>query len=72
MTYPNKAFSLDVATPEELPQVLHRAAEAYRVSALELRATWNDATAGRIWDFAARELEKAAMRVETEWRKENA
>jgi hypothetical protein len=53
-------LDLDVATPEELPQVLRRAAEQFAQSESELQSAWTDPNAGRVWREFSKILERAA------------
>jgi hypothetical protein len=41
-----------------------RAAEEYAESSSELQSAWQDKNAGKIWERIARELERAAVRIE--------
>jgi hypothetical protein len=53
-------FNLDVATPEEVPQILRNVADSYRQSNSDLGAAWQDDSAGVIWSKLATILEQAA------------
>lgn len=55
-------------SPEELIANLRKAAQAFYESHGELSGAWQDKQAGAIWSFAARELERAADRIEKKWR----
>lgn len=57
-------LNLDVATPEELPQVLRRAADVFRESHEELAANWQDPDAGAVWTALAQILDLAADSAE--------
>lgn len=57
-------IDLDVATPNEVSQVLRNAAQAYIESHSELQSAWSDPTAGRIWPKIAGALERAAKSVD--------
>lgn len=53
-------FNLDVSSPDQLSDVLRRAADAYLESAADLQADWQDGNAGRVWIELARVLNRAA------------
>jgi phage terminase small subunit len=53
-------LDLDVATPEQVAEVLRDAASKFHESAVELSAAWQDKTAGAIWRQIAKILEQAA------------
>jgi hypothetical protein len=53
-------LDLNVATPEEFPQVLRAAAEQFRVAHADLQAAWGDKQAGAIWAKFATLLERTA------------
>ena len=53
-------YELDVATPEEVPDILETVADRYRESASELSSVWQDGNAGKIWDDFANILDRAA------------
>lgn len=53
-----------VAAPWQVPQVLRRAAEKMREDGAELDGSWQDARAGGGWRVIARELDRAADRIE--------
>jgi hypothetical protein len=53
-------YNLDVATPDEVPAILHAVAGHYRASASELASAWQDASAGSVWDDFAIILDRAA------------
>lgn len=57
-------ISLDVATPEEVPDVLRRAADHYRESQGELSSAWQDENAGKVWADFATILDRAAQSCE--------
>jgi hypothetical protein len=59
-----EALNLDVGSPAKVAAVLRAAAEAYDHSATELGCSWQDKHAGRVWARIARELDRAALRVE--------
>lgn len=52
--------NLDVDAPEQVPALLHRAAQLYYDSEGELQSAWQDAKAGRVWREFAKILERAA------------
>lgn len=56
-------LNLDVGAPTQVAVVLRAAANKYRADASDLRSTWQDATAGRIWD-AATVLDAAAVKAD--------
>ena len=58
------SLDLNVASPEELPQVLRRAADAFRESHESLKANWQDPNAGLVWAAFARILDRAATSAE--------
>lgn len=58
------SLDLDVASPEELPQVLRRAADVFRESHEQLKVTWQDPTAGLVWAKFAQILDRAAVSAE--------
>jgi hypothetical protein len=51
---------LDVSAPDQVPNVLRQAAQAYRESSGELASAWQDTGAGAVWNDLARVLERAA------------
>jgi len=58
---------LDVATPEEVAQVLEqmacvfdRAADKYGESHIELQGAWGDPNAGLVWDHLAKRMNGTA------------
>lgn len=57
-------MDLDVATPEEVPGVLRRAAEVFSQSENDLQAAWTDENAGRVWREFAKIMERAAKSCE--------
>ena len=59
-----KRLSLDVESPDQVAAVLRAAAQAYYESRGELQAAWQDQQAGRDWSIIARELERAADRID--------
>lgn len=59
-----KSLDLDVASPEELPQVLRRAADAFRESHEQLKVNWQDPKAGLVWVAFAQILDRAAVSAE--------
>lgn len=58
------SLDLNVASPEELPQVLRRAADVFRESHEQLKLTWQDPTAGLVWVKFAQILNRAAASAE--------
>lgn len=58
------SLNLDIASPEELPQVLRRAADVFRESHEQLKLNWQDPTAGLVWAKFARILDRAAVSAE--------
>ncbi len=59
-----QAFDLDVASPDQVPAVLERAADAYRESAGELASAWQDPSAGGEWLKIAKILDRARRDIE--------
>jgi hypothetical protein len=59
-----RTVDLNVASPEEVPTILYRAAEYYYESASELALAWQDRGAGKPWLMIARILEAAAEKIE--------
>lgn len=59
-------FSLDVDSPNEVPDVLRDVAEEYYQTASELESAWQDRNASRPWIIIARTLEQAADKIETQ------
>ena len=59
-----KRLSLDVESPDQVATVLRAAAQAYYESQGELQAAWQDQQAGHDWSIIARELERAADRID--------
>ena len=57
-------MNLDVEAPDQVAAVLRAAAEAYRESAAELTAAWQDHRAGQPWSMIAAELDRAAERID--------
>ena len=57
-------LNLDLMAPHLVPVVLRKAADAYRQSREDLASTWQDKTAGRVWEKFAAVLEVAANRCE--------
>lgn len=57
-------LSLDVDRPEDVPNVLRRAAEEYFEARGELQASWQEREAGWEWEEIARVLEQAARKIE--------
>lgn len=53
-------LDLDVAVPDQLANVLRRAAENFNQSYSELQSAWQDQQAGRVWAEFAKILERAA------------
>ena len=53
-------YNLDCAAPDDVPAVLESIAEHYRESAAELAASWQDNTAGKVWQDFAAILDRAA------------
>lgn len=58
------SFDLNVSSPEELPQVLRRAADAFRESHEDLKLAWQDPAAGLVWAKFAEILDRAASSAE--------
>jgi len=56
-----KLYSLDVATPEDVAIVLESVAFHYGESAAGLAASWQDNTAGKVWQDFAAILDRAAV-----------
>lgn len=56
----SKTLDLDVATPEEVAQVLRAAADKYGQSESDLQSAWQDEAAGRVWREFAKIFERAA------------
>ena len=54
----------DPEAPEDIPAVLRRAAEKMREQAGELASAWGDKNAGAKWIVIAKELDRAAERIE--------
>lgn len=52
------------ASPEGIPQVLRNAADMMREQAGDLQSAWQDKNAGGDWNMIARELERAADRIQ--------
>jgi hypothetical protein len=59
-----KNLDLDVSTPEEVPDILRRAAERFHESHSELQAAWQDKNAGKVWASIANILDRAAAQCE--------
>jgi hypothetical protein len=59
-----KSLDLDCAAPDQVARVLRNAADKYRESAVELQAAWQDKGPALVWSGIARELERAAERIE--------
>jgi len=57
-------MDLDVATPEEVSEVLRAAADKFRESQSELQSAWQDRNAGRVWGEFAKILESAAAKCD--------
>ena len=57
-------LSLDVAAPDEVSDILRRAADAYRESQTELQSAWQDRSADSEWSKIARILESAAQKID--------
>jgi hypothetical protein len=57
-------MDLDVDAPDEVAGVLTAAATAYRISAAELSAAWQDHQIPKIWTAIASELDLAAWKIE--------
>jgi hypothetical protein len=53
-------YNLDVDGPEQVADVLERAAGVYRESEGDLSSAWQDPAAGRVWRDIAKILERAA------------
>lgn len=60
-------LNLDVPAPADVADVLHRAADAYNESALELSAAWQEFDAGRPWQEIAKMLDIAADKIEQKY-----
>lgn len=58
------SLDLDVASPEEVPHVLRRAADVFRESHEELAVGWQDPNAGSVWTALAQILDLAADSAE--------
>lgn len=58
------SLDLNVASPEELPQVLRRAADVFRESHEQLKRAWQDPNAGLVWAKFAQILDRAAASAE--------
>lgn len=58
------SLDLNVASPEELPQVLRRAADVFRESHEQLKLAWQDPAAGLVWAKFAQILDRAATSAE--------
>lgn len=54
----------DAATPRDVPDILSRVVDAYRIDAADLAATWQDNHAGRVWSRIAARLETARLAIE--------
>ena len=52
------------ASPDEIPAILRRAADAANEAAARLQSDWQDESAGQPWVMIARELNRAADRIE--------
>lgn len=59
--------ALDALSPSDLVQALIWISQKYRVDAQELRDSWQDKEAGKIWDIAAEGLEQTAEAVQKHW-----
>lgn len=55
------------STPEVLAAHFRKAAQQYLEDASELRAMWQDATAGLIWETIGRDLDKLADKIDRAW-----
>jgi hypothetical protein len=58
-------LNLDVDAPDKVADVLTAAASAYRASAVELSALWQDRQIPMIWAAIAGELDIAAWKIAT-------
>ncbi len=56
-------MDLDVASPEEVADVLREAADQYREDGLELASAHQDELAAAPWNLVAAELDAAAGRI---------
>lgn len=56
----------DPDSPDQIPPLLRRAADKMRESASELASAGGDKGAGAPWKMIARELDRAATRIEKE------
>lgn len=54
----------EAVSPDQVPRMLRRAAELYRVGASELSSAWQDKGAGSPWLRVAEELERCAQRLD--------
>lgn len=61
---PNTTDLNEPSDPDDIPDVMRRAAEKMREQAAELQAAWGDRYAGRPWKLIAKELDRAALRIE--------
>jgi hypothetical protein len=52
------------ASPDDVPAIIYTAAQQMREQAAELQAAWQDPHAGERWLVIAKELERAADRIE--------
>lgn len=59
-----RALDLNVASPDDVPLVLSRAADAFSESSVDLQAAWQDPVSGRIWQDFAEILGRAAVQCE--------
>lgn len=57
-------FDLDVDSPDKVPGVLRRAAQAYYESATELDSSWQESGPGRPWIAIAKKLDAVADELE--------
>ena len=54
----------DAASPEDVADILRRAADHFRDSRIELQAAWQDDNAGIVWEKLATRLESCAAACE--------
>ena len=65
----NNKTDLDVDRPDIVSDILRNVAQMYYDTEGELESSWQDASAGRIWSKIAKELEKAADRIDSQLKK---
>jgi len=56
-------------SPDALIAALQTAAQKYREDACELQSAWRDDSAGKIWESAAMELDRVALKLGKQWAK---